>query len=196
MPNCCSLISVPTTTSNIFLHQTPKAPAPQPIVKMKTFGMILAALAASALAAPAIPLKVAAVRRSVSDSDVAASVNYILVLEKETSSKVDAYQNEVDAVQDPSSVLGRSVSDDDVAASVNYILVLEKETSSKVDAYQNEVDAVADPASVLGRRSVSDSDVAASVNYILVLEKETSSKVDAYQDEVDAINNPADVLGK
>lgn len=134
---------------------------------MKSFTVILAALAATAIAAPVVlPRNIASIRRSVSDEDVAASVNYILVLEKETSSKMDAYQDEVDAVSNPADVLGRrSVSDEDVAASVNYILVLEKETSSKMDAYQDEVDAVANPADVLGRRSVSDEDVAASVNY-------------------------------
>lgn len=120
--------------------------------------------------------------------DIAESVNYILVLLKDDDARTDAYQDEVDAA-DPASVLGKRA--DDIAESVNYILVLLKDDDARTDAYQDEVDA-ADPASVLGKRA---DDIAESVNYILVLLKDDDARTDAYQDEVDAVANPAEVLG-
>lgn len=80
--------------------------------------------------------------------DIAESVNYILVLLKADDVHADAYQEEVDAVADPATVLGKRT--DDIAESVNYILVLLKDDDTRADAYQDEIDAVANPADVLG----------------------------------------------
>ncbi|KAI4157496.1 MAG: hypothetical protein LQ342_008250 [Letrouitia transgressa] len=80
--------------------------------------------------------------------DVADSVNYILVLLKDSDTRTDAYQDEIDAITDPKTVLGKR--SDDVADSVNYILVLLKDSDTRADAYQDEIDAVTDPKSVLG----------------------------------------------
>ena len=128
--------------------------------------------------------------KSKRDDDIAESVNYILVLLKDDDEHADAYQDEIDAVEDPSTVLGKR--DDDIAESVNYILVLLKDDDEHADAYQDEIDAVTDPATVLGKR---DDDIAESVNYILVLLKDDDEHADAYQDEIDAVNDPAEILG-
>lgn len=143
-----------------------------------TFFTILAALAVSAIAAPfqaaartsnalAQPNRAMTMKRSEFKNsellkrassvvgannkrgdDIAESVNYILVLLKDDDARTDAYQDEVDAVADPASVLGKRA--DDIAESVNYILVLLKDDDAHTDAYQDEVDAVANPAEVLG----------------------------------------------
>lgn len=190
-----------------------------------SFFTILAALAASAIAAPfqaatrtsnavphvnkAMTMKRSAFKdsnllkhassvvggKSKRDDDIAESVNYILVLLKDDDEHADAYQDEIDAVEDPSTVLGKR--DDDIAESVNYILVLLKDDDEHADAYQDEIDAVADPATVLGKRDVGkrDDEIAESVNYILVLLKDDDEHADAYQDEIDAVNDPAEILG-
>jgi len=77
---------------------------------------------------------------------IADSVNYILVLQKDSSDGADAYQDEIDAA-DPSKILGKR--SDPIADSVNYILVLQKDSSDGADAYQDEIDA-AKPADILG----------------------------------------------
>ncbi|KAF3038998.1 hypothetical protein E8E12_004919 [Didymella heteroderae] len=118
---------------------------------------------------------------------IADSVNYILVLQKDSTETPDAYQDEVDAAN-PADILGKRA--DPIADSVNYILVLQKDSNETPDAYQDEVDA-ADPAEILGKRA---DPIADSVNYILVLQKDSTETPDAYQDEIDAAN-PADVLG-
>ncbi|KAJ4373435.1 hypothetical protein N0V86_007573 [Didymella sp. IMI 355093] len=117
----------------------------------------------------------------------ADSVNYILVVQKDSTETPDAYQDEVDAAN-PADVLGKRA--DPIADSVNYILVVQKDSTETPDAYQDEVDA-ANPADVLGKRA---DPIADSVNYILVVQKDTTETPDAYQDEVDAAN-PIDILG-
>ena len=88
--------------------------------------------------------------------------------------KNDAYQDAVDAVTDPASVLGKRAND--IESVIDPII--------KNDAYQDAVDAVADPASVLGKRA---DDIESVINPI--------TKNEAYQDAVDAVSNPAEVLG-
>lgn len=74
------------------------------------------------------------------------SVNYILVLQKDSTKGADACQEEIDAA-DPADVLGKR--SDAIADSVNYILVLQKDSAKGADAYQEEIDA-ANPADILG----------------------------------------------
>jgi hypothetical protein len=115
------------------------------------------------------------------------SVNYILVVQKDSDNGADAYQDEIDAAN-PADILGKR--SNPIADSVNYILVLQKDSDTGADAYQDEIDA-ANPADILGKRS---NPIADSVNYILVLQKDSDTGADAYQDEIDAAN-PADILG-
>ena len=80
--------------------------------------------------------------------DIAESANSVFAFIKNDDGRTDAYQDEIDAVADPASVLGKRA--DDVAESVNYILVLLKDDDARTDAYQDEIDAVSNPAEVLG----------------------------------------------
>ena len=80
--------------------------------------------------------------------DIAESVNYILVFFKDDDTRTDTYQDEIDAVAEPASVLGKGA--DDIAESVKYILVLFKDDDARTDAYRDEIDAVANPADVVG----------------------------------------------
>jgi hypothetical protein len=125
--------------------------------------------------------------RAKRNDPIADSVNYILVLQKDSTETPDAYQDEVDAAN-PADILGKRA--DPIADSVNYILVVQKDSTDTPDAYQDEVDA-ANPAEILGKRA---DPIADSVNYILVLQKDSTETPDAYQDEIDAAN-PADILG-
>ncbi|KAL6713722.1 hypothetical protein ACLMJK_008214 [Lecanora helva] len=60
----------------------------------------------------------------------------------------DPYQDEVDAISDPASVLGKR--EDAEPDSVSRFVDNSKDDESRKDAYQDAVDAVADPADVLG----------------------------------------------
>ncbi|KAF2124328.1 hypothetical protein P153DRAFT_401403 [Dothidotthia symphoricarpi CBS 119687] len=74
------------------------------------------------------------------------SVNYILVLQKDSDESPDAYQDEIDAAN-PADILGKR--NNAITDSVNYILVLQKDSDESPDAYQDEIDA-ANPANILG----------------------------------------------
>lgn len=116
------------------------------------------------------------------------SVNYILVLQKDSSNGADAYQDEIDAAN-AKDILGKR--SNAITDSVNYILVLQKDSSNGADAYQDEIDA-ANAKDILGKRDINP--ITDSVNYILVLQKDSSNGADAYQDEIDAAN-AKDILG-
>ena len=183
-----------------------------------TFFTIFAALAASAIAAPlkmaasssnalAQPHSAMTMKRSEfknsellkrgsnvvgannKRADSAESVNSIIRFVGDDDGRTDAYQDEVDAVTDPASVLGKRA--DDIPASVNSLIAVVENDDEHTDAYQDAVDAVADPASILGKRA---DNVAESVNSFVVVEN-NDARTDPYQDEIDAVSNPAEVLG-
>ena len=176
-----------------------------------TFFTIFAALAVSATAAPlqtaasssnalAQPPRAMTMKRSeVKNSELLKRASNVVgannkraddtadaffAVVKNDDGRTDAYQDAVDAVTDPASVLGKRADD---AADAFFAVV--KNDDGRTDAYQDAVDAVTDPASVLGKRADD------AVESFIAVVKNDDGRPDAYQDAVDAVADPAEVLG-
>ncbi|KAL9035441.1 MAG: hypothetical protein Q9214_006579 [Letrouitia sp. 1 TL-2023] len=137
-----------------------------------TYFSVIAALAVSTIALPQSHRAMTMKRSEFKDSelakrisdvvnannkrsdDITDSVNYITTFFREKDGHPDPYQDEIDAVTDPKSVLGKRSDDatnsDDITDSVNYITTFFREKDGHPDPYQDEIDAVTDPKSVLG----------------------------------------------